>query len=333
MPILPNFAASGNSTKSVQSLYDTVAGEGIPDPRRIPAGYAKNLSLQLAQEVMNQIISERFNWKWNRRNAAPFLTNSWQQDYPQVGLSDLGWLEDCDVVDINNTALPKPRWQITIRKQLSTTSLQPSRPNQICWMPNGLLVYGAWPGAGVVFNTQLAPLTKPNPVMSMIDSNGNTLVLTQVGTTGASAPAAEEGAVEGTTVDDGSCIWTVVDPNNAGFRLFPLPAATGPVLQVTPIYQKNAPAISDLLQLINPVPDDYSHYFLAGLRAKCLQASPNPGDRPRGQQAEQKWLESMAEISKQADREPDAYGLLPARPAVEPTFAYLRNPQDPSQPY
>jgi hypothetical protein len=144
---------------------------------------------------MSAIVAERFNPKWNRAIATPFLTNSFQQDYPQIGLVDIGWGEDVDKVDINNTSFPKPtnvpvmmRWV----RQLSRTSLALYPVNQICWMYNKDMIYGAWPGNGVTFHPQLtAGPVLQNPLMSMIDANGNRMIVTSVGKTVASpAPAA-----------------------------------------------------------------------------------------------------------------------------------------------
>jgi hypothetical protein len=41
----------------------------------------------------------------------------------------------------------------------------------------------------------------------------------------------------------------------------------------------------------------------------------------------------MVEVRKQGDRENDAYGMLPATSPIENVYAWVRNPQDPSQPY
>ena len=89
----------GSSTIKLVAAFDYVAARGVPDPRAGAGGYGVQLALRLGQQVMNDLIAERFNWKWNRAIAAAFLTNSYQQDYPQIGLQALGWLETCAVVD------------------------------------------------------------------------------------------------------------------------------------------------------------------------------------------------------------------------------------------
>lgn len=323
----------GNSTISIQKILDRVMSKGIPTPLQMPAGYGPDLAIAMANDVMSEIIAERFNWKWNRKNATPFYTNSYQQDYPQLGITDLGWLEDCDRVEINNTAIPKPIRQLTCRRQLSRTTLGPTRLAEICWMYNNQLSYGTWPGANITFYPLVAAQTQQNPVMNMIDSNGNILIVTTFGKTGNAAPAAPLNSAEGVTVTDGTVVWTVVSGTSQGFRVAPLPGATGPVYQVIPYYQKKAPTLVNLQSVIDPVPDDYSRVFQAGMEAYCLKASPNPGDAKRGIDAEALWIRSMAQAAKQGDREADSYAMLPSTSPVENIYSGLRNPQDPGQPY
>jgi hypothetical protein len=324
----------GNSTIKVQSIFDRVAGKGIPSPLAQPSGYAQDLAIAMANDVMGDIIAERFNWKWNRATATPFNTNSYQQDYPQIGLSNIGWLEDADRIDINNTGLPKPLRNITVRRQLSRVGLVSSPTTDVCWMYNNQLNYGTWPGAGIVITPLITTQVRQNPILSMIDTNGNLLIVTGFGTTGNSAPVLPASSAEGTSVVDGTVTWKVVSPTGQGFRLGQLPGATGPVYQIIVYYQMKAPTIAALTNLINPIPDDYSRFFQKGVESYCLEASPNPGDLKRGQIARAEWMKSMEDVRKQGDREADAYGMLPASQPVENVYpGGLRNPQDPSQPY
>jgi len=156
-----------------------------------------------------------------------------------------------------------------------------------------------------------------NPVLSMLDANGNILIVTTFGTTGSSAPAAPANAAEGTTVTDGSVVWSVVSGTSQGFRLDTLPGASGPTYQVTPTYQIDPPKFTSAMQLLDPIPDSYSRYFYRGLESECLQASPDPADMKRGMEMRKQWLEAMGEAMKQGDRELNAFKLLPENSAVE----------------
>jgi hypothetical protein len=328
----------GNSTTKLQDVFDFVKAKGIPVPTDQPGGYGTRLALNIANDVMSAIVAERFNPKWNRAIAAPFLTNSFQQDYPQIALTNIGWLEEADKVDINSTRFPKPTNVpgISVVRQLSRTSLCLYPVNQLCWMYNEDLSYGTWPGAGVVFHPQLTtgPVLQ-NPIMSMKDVNGNLLIVTQIGTTGGSAPAAAVSAPEGTVVVDGTVRWTVVSPNSQGFRVYPLPGATGPVYQITPYYQQALQKMTSLQSLTNPIPDDQSYIYQNGVERMCKMSSPNPQDRAEGMKEWPLWLDSLVKLLKQNDREVDSYSAIPASSPVDTVWGHggLRNPQDPSQPY
>lgn len=310
----------GNSTVSLESVFDKLAAQGIFDPRTAPSGFGDNLALKCANNVIADLITERMNWRWNSFSGNPFLTNSWQQDYPQLAQSSpFEWGERAVLVDINNSALPKPLWNIGFRRDLSRTSVSVWRPGFLCWKYNYQLELGTWPGPNVTYSPLLgpqAPATQ-NPIMSMLDKNGNILIVTGFGVTGATAPFLPANSIEGATVDDGTVVWTCVSPNSQGFRTDKLPSATGPTYQVTPILQWEPPRFIDYAQLLNPIPDSSSRYFETGLEAQCLMNSPNPADVKRGDMRWQMWLKSLIDIRKQATKEQDIYGLVPLTSVVE----------------
>jgi hypothetical protein len=208
------------------------------------------------------------------------------------------------------------------------------RNQQVSWDYNRNLQFGVWPGPQVPYSPLITANVVQNPLMSMIDANGNLLIVTGFGTTGSTAPLLAANSVEGTTVVDGSVTWTVVSPNSQGFRVFPLPGPTGPVYQFTPCYQVKAPTLANLnATTLDPIPDDYSNVFFTGVEWQCKGASPNPAERKEFKENYPLWLKSLEDTRKQGDREADAYGMLPATSPVENVFGWLRNPQDPSQPY
>lgn len=317
----------GNSSLSIETILDEQAAMGIYDPRSGPSGFNLNLILRLANDTMADIIAERFNWKFNRAMAAPFLTNTFQQDYPQPAQVSgaIGWGDDCDKIDINNTMIPKPvnvpgspKW----KRQLSRVSAQyggvTGGPTAICWMYNNDLSYGTWPGAAVKFNPLITTgAVAPNPIMNFIDANGNYLILTTFGTTGSVAPAAALNAAEGVTVNDGTCVWTVVSGTSQGFRIWPLPNQSGPVYQMLPSYQLEPPKIATLQTTINPIPDSYARHFRRAFAYQSKGASQNPADRKEFLQEYPIWLAGLKDAAKQADKEPNAYGLVPATSPVD----------------
>lgn len=328
------------STITLEYCYDTVAAKGVPDPRGQASGYGDTLALELGNEVMADLLAgavnargevTRFNWKFNRAIAAPFQLNSWQQDYPQPeqAAGIIGWGEECDIVDINNTAIPKPlNWDgsITWRKQLTRTSQSRWRPTEVCWMYNSTLSFGAWPGASTV----IAPLNGSalsNPIMSMIDANGNLLIVTGFGTTGLTAPLLSANSPEGTPVTDGSVTWEVVSPTSQGFRVNFVPNQSNPNYQLIPYFQIEPPTFTVLGQTLNPIPNSFSRHFFTGLEAAMYKASKNPGDMNRGMKAHGDWLASLLVMTGQGNKEPDAYSLVPRTSPVE------RRWQDDGGPY
>lgn len=328
----------GSSTTSLQSIVDFVSSMGELGPVLPTGGYSTTAALGIATDTMLELIAQRFNWKWNRMKVKPFYTSSWEQDYAQLAsayTTPIGWLESAYWVDINNTALPKPTWAIEVVRDLETTSISGNPPAKVAWFPNGQLNQGVWPGVNKTYTQPLgAVITPTNGPINILDVNGNILILTTYGVTGGgAAPAAAVNAIEGVTVNDGSCVWTVASPNSQGLRLKPLPPQQGVVYQVNVIAQMAAPApFTTLQQMINPVPDDYAHWFRTGFIAGCYKMSPNPQARalyygPRG--LHDSWLAAMEQAIKQGDREPDNCGFIPDRSVVAGQGGIDIGPADP----
>ena len=316
------------STITLQSSLDVIAGKGIPDPRNQAGGYGDALAIRLGNHVIADLITERFNWPFNRAVATPFYTNTFQQDYPQPAQPGgfMQWGEDCDYIDINNTTIPIPcNWDGAMiwRRQLSRTSATGWRPRQISWMYNNDLNWGTWPGASKVFSPLVTTgRTTANPIMNFIDKNGNYLILSTFGTTGSTAPFLPASSAEGVTVTDGSCVWMCVSGNSQGFRLDVLPSSTGQVLQIVPIYQRTPPVFTKLSQTLDPIPDDFSRHFDAGLEWQCLGASTNPADRQRANAGYPLWLNAMEKMIKQGNKSPDVYRMIASASPVADRWDY-----------
>lgn len=330
----------GGSTVCLQDTVDIISSMADVSPQANPSGYAENLTLAIGDDVMNDLIARRFNWKWNSKNAAPFYTNSLQQDYPLLGVYDIGWIEDGLWIDINNTAKPQPNGQCQ-----SAQDLQPARsnysqypgawPRRACWMYNHQFLYGQWPGPNSVYTPPLTtqPVIQNGPT-AFIDKNGNILLLTTYGTTGATQPyAASVNATPGTAVTDGTCVWTVCDPLGQGFRIQDFAPPTGPVYQVTLKYQRRAKKFMKLDESLDPIPDDYAHYFRKGYKAYSYGYSSDAKTRSQFDDMHRDWMSGMGEAMEEGNREPEAFMLLPATRVVEPTIGWTRNPRDPGRPW
>lgn len=311
----------GSSTISVQTIADQVTSLGELSPVLPTGGFSVQNALTIATDVMNDLIAQRFNWKWNRMILPPFYTISWQQDY--AGLTStwrapVGWLETAWWVDINSTAYPKPSWYIEIKRDLAVSMQSGNPPAKVDWDYNRNLVQDLWPGPNKLYTQPVGALLTPtNPKINIKDAAGNILVLTAYGTTGATPPLATAQSPEGTTVNDGSCVWTVADPDSQGFRIMPLPPQQGVVYQVNVVAQMKAPPpFTSMQQQLNPIPDDQAGFFREGFIAYCYRISPNPQMRGLFPQNRQLWLSAIEASMKQGDREQTDAGFYPDRSVV-----------------
>jgi hypothetical protein len=324
----------GSSTTSLQSLVDYVCSLGEMQPVIPASGFGIATALTMCTDVMADLISQRFNWKWNRFKIPPFYTISWQQDYAQLGSAlpyQLGWLEGAYWVDINNTALPKPTYPIEVVRDLPATSISGNPPGKVTWHYNDQLIQGVWPGANQKYTNPLgAPITPTNPITNILDVNGNILVLTTYGTTGATPPSLPANSAEGTTVSDGSCVWSVAGPRSQGFRLLPMPPQQAVCYQVNLIGQRKAPPpFTSMQQTIDPIPDDYANHFRTGFSVYCYKLSPNEKLRGMFPTMQQSWLAAIEASMKQADREIDNAGFIPDRSVVAPQGGVDIGPANP----
>ena len=141
----------GNSTIRLQDVMDEVASIG--DLNTVfdnTGGWANKPAISIGNDVMSELISVRFPWKWNRFKVIPFPTTSLQQDYVST-TQNLSWLENGLRVDINNTQIPPPTWPVTVVRDLPMDYLQAGWPEQVCWFPNDQLEQTAWPGPQVSY--------------------------------------------------------------------------------------------------------------------------------------------------------------------------------------
>lgn len=322
-----------NSTVTLQNVADYV--RTFPDVSSyIPAAtYNAQMIYNIGNDVMAEMLGYPFNWKWNRQNVTPFYTISWQQDYA-TPTTNLKWLEHTWVIDINNTAIPKPIWWLESVRDLERTSYQYGRPGQICWLPNDQLVYGTWgggntsntgatqPGPNSVYTQPLgAQYTPSNPIAQVKDPNGNLQVLTTFGTTGSSAPSwPSVNASPGTVTVDGTCRWTVVDPKAQGFRINPIPPQSGVVYQINVVGQIIPPVFLSLAQTLAPIPDDYAVYFKRGFLAKCYEHSPEMRIRSKAVDEQKLWIAALMQAAGSADRERDSAGFYPDRSVMDQNY-------------
>jgi hypothetical protein len=333
----------GNSSYTLQNIVDEVSVIGDLNPILInTGGFASEPALTIGNDVMSELISARFPWKWNRMKLLPFPLTTYQQDYASVNVTTLGWLESCVRIDINNTQVPPPSWPVYAVRDLALDNAMAGFPGQICWFPNDQLEQGIWPGPGVKYTWPIGPTvaTVNNPITNILDDRGNILVLTTYGTTGLIPPQAVypppttpptdwediEKSLIGQQIQDGTCVWTVANPKAAGLRVFPRPPAGGNVWLMRVFAQHKARTIWKITQKLNPIPDDYIKWFRDGFVAYAHRYSSNPTVAARFEQKRQNWLNAVDAAARQGDREDESKGFFPDTGIMSPSYVQNQGP-------
>jgi len=319
------------STATLQKFVQNAKAFGDIRPVLEVGGYSTEPATTAMNDAMNGFLAD-YPYKFNGFNLPPFYTNSWQQDYAIVGLTTLAWLTRGTCININSSAIPKPwSWVEVGRDQQKTTasilsnSFFASAIFKANWLPNNQLYYGTWgagnlgnatlgnnPVAGSVYTNPLgAPSQPANPISQIQDANGNFLVLTTYGTTGNTAPSLPANSAAGTTVNDGSCVWTVVDPNGQGIRIAPVPSQTGCVWQFLLTGQLIPPRFTSFAQTMAPVTDDYEPHLRALFIAQLYRYSSETKIRAKFQTEWDIAMKSLIKARSKSDRERDFYRFVP----------------------
>jgi hypothetical protein len=326
----------GASNITLQNVVDVAQVFGDIEPVFNQAGYSAQPALTIANDVMNAICAVPFPWKWNAFNLPTFLISSLQQDYAILGLTTLSYLQRGIVIDVQNTSISKPWRNVEVGRELTQAlgnwqaTAYAANPLFLCnYLPNFSLYYGTWGSANTGNNTignnpvagsvYVDPLTQgsvpPNPITQIRDANGNLLVITTFGTEGNAAPLAPPNSSAGTTVSGtgASTIWTVVDPNGQGIRIFPPPTQSGPVWQFNLVGQRKPVRFTSLGQKLDPLPDDMEPHFRAGFIAQCYRYSPEAKIRAKFKDEWTLWQKSLYDMRVKEDREPEENMFVPDR--------------------
>lgn len=322
----------GNSTVTLQSVVDFARTFSEVTPVLATGGFSQQPALTIANDTMTAMLSPKMNWKFNRAKAPVFYTNSFQQDYAANNVL-VAWAEHAFIIDINNTALPKPVWTLEVVRDLEATFQQYGMPGQVAWLPNDQLTYGTWT-ANTTYGQMLnVPSGPANSINQIQDPNGNywrvTNNLASSVTTGNTQPTWPttltyptylNPAIAATTVTDGTVIWQALNPKGQGWRLNPLPPQTGVVYQVNVIVQNRPILFSAIGQVIEPIPDDYAPYFRQGFVTHAYRHSPEARVRMKFQDEFKLWITAMGEATSRSDRERDAAGFYPSQALLDNNY-------------
>lgn len=195
------------------------------------------------------------------------------------------------------------------------------------------------PGPYTVYTNPIGATQTPiNPTTCITDPNGNLWLLTTYGICGPTEPAwpslvsyptPQSPSTAPTTIIDGTCVWTAINPKGQGFRVSPIPPQTGTVWLIQPVGQMRAPRFNSVQQTIEPIPDDYATHFKQGFVAECYRRHPDPKVRARYTQERQIWMEALDKAVRQADREMDDVGFYPGASLMDSGFIRRPSPDYP----
>jgi len=178
---------------------------------------------------------------------------------------------------------------------------------------------GVYESGGIVGNaspTATAPFTgqSANPITQIRDTQGNLQVVTTYGTCGNTQPNwPASGAPAGTKTQDGTVVWTVVDPNAFGIRILPVPSQTGVVWQFNLVGQQPPPKFTNLQDTLTPFPDKYEPQFRAGVIAQCYRYSSQKSVQDKFEKNYLMWKESLVKLRQKQDRELEENVFTPER--------------------
>jgi hypothetical protein len=351
----------GNSSYTIQQLVDIARAMPDTAPTLPVGGEYETVALSAVNDALTAMLAgshrgSQFNFKFNRIQLPPFFVNSYQQDYA-ANILNLGWLESCGAYNTSSTQQPKPYRVLECKRDILITNAQTGNLAKIQWMANQNLQYGMWgqstadsmtglsnPGPGVVYTNPLGMTsTPPNPCTQITDTFGNFWLLTTYGTCGSTNPfstdqnpnneypTVENPTQSPITVNDGTVVWTAINPNAQGFRINPMPTQTGPVWQVQPVGQARIAQFTALSQYVEPVPDDYFKYLKDGFICQLYRFSPNAAVRNKFKDEYQIWMESLDAAVRQGSREEDDWGFVPSSNVMDTGWAF--NPVNPAMPY
>lgn len=334
MPILPG--SSNRNSTTIQRLINEMRVYPEFIPILSAAGYSEFPMLTICNDLMQRILAEPMNWIWNRKQVPSILTVALQQDYV-TQQTDIGWLENAMCIDINNSTnngnlAPKPQFLMEAVRDQQTTSTQ-GRPFEVSFIPNSLAVMGQWyPETAYLCGYGVAQIPI-QPIQQFIDENGNILYIDSTvlglnlnspgfngdpivlptpnpyGTSGSTEPLAPANAPPGMTIQDGTVVWTVADPNGYAIRIAPLPAFSGLAWLVQPYYQITPPTLPSLQSTIAPIPPEMNYLFRQGVRAMLYDHAGSN----KAQAAYAKWEDDLMTAVRSADRQSENYVMTPSQ--------------------
>ena len=93
--------------------------------------------------------------------------------------------------------------------------------------------------------------------------------------------------------------------------------------------QQAARRVSALTDTLDPIPDNYSNWFIDGFIAYAHRHSANPVVRARYPAMKAEWLGAMDAAVREGNREEENYGFYPGRTVMDGRVSYGPTVGDP----
>lgn len=137
-------------------------------------GYQLEPALTICNNVLQELLSAPFNWKFNQIIAPPFLTSTLtnQQDYP-LAITNCAWLESATMIQTSSTQQPPPLQLLETVRDLQPSD-QVSDPEKVSYFnetSDGIVVrFWPVPAMGNQNTVSLVYQAKPPIKTSLSDT-------------------------------------------------------------------------------------------------------------------------------------------------------------------
>lgn len=329
-----------NTSITIQSVSDFARLHSKLVPLIGVGGISGEPTLSIANDVIAEIFSPPFNWKWNRNEMTTFVTQQYKQDYLFAGASAIvlqnstnAPAPNCGGVGIDlvsNNGITESGTTVTVK----TLEAHPFKVGQTVYIT----------GTGSAYDS---PYSLSNGVFSggwTITAVPNTLSFqfthTSSGLAASGAPGITNfGWLESASVIDvsNSClpqpVFTtlavkMLDPSSETsnpekfavikdygngilkIRCWPVPSTY--IWGINLVYQGKAPVISSVVSSWSPIPDELAFVYRQGFIARAYRFV----DNNRADTEYQVFQMNIVKALGEKDAELDTQGFYPSRPIL-----------------
>ncbi len=326
------------STVTIQSTTNFASTHTKLAPLVGVGGFQNEPALTIANNVLQEILSPPYPWKFNRKELQMFVTAQYQQDYLFAGASAFvnpttGVGSGAAIDLASNNGVTESGTTVTVN------TLEPHNfavgqtvfmfGNTVAAYNSSFSISGstfAWAGGWVITavpNNKQFQFTHASSGLANSGAPGVTdmgwleaVTFRQISTTVAPQPIQEGQAVKmidpSNQVGNPEKICWVADQGNGiiKIRLFPVPGTFPWGVQL--VYQAKAPRLTALTNTWAPLPDELSNVYTQGFLAQAYRYV----DADKAEIEDQKFQRAIGKALDIKDAGTDGFGLYPAIPIM-----------------